>query len=174
MQAMDEHFLRQAITLARQACQRGADPFGALLVCNGRLVYQAEDHSVDYSDPTAHAELCAISEYCRTSHRLHLHGYTLYSSTEPCVMCAGAIHWARISRVVFSVSLPTLHQLSGGKLKAKSETILRSGSHAVELVGPLLESEGRAVFAGHTFHTKAARHHVLFPSVPPSSQELLP
>ncbi|QBD77043.1 nucleoside deaminase [Ktedonosporobacter rubrisoli] len=163
MQETDEPFLRQAIALARNAGQRGADPFGALLVVNGHLVYQTEDHSVDYSDPTAHAELCAISEYCRTSHRFHLHGYTLYTSTEPCVMCAGAIHWARISRVVFSVSLSTLHQLSGGKSKAKTETLLRRGSHTVELVGPLLESEGITAFEGHTFNTKAARHQVLFP-----------
>jgi len=170
MQAMDEHFLRQALALARQACQRGADPFGALLVLDGRIVYQAEDHSVDYSDPTAHAELCAISEYCRTSQRFELHGYTLYTSTEPCAMCAGAIHWARISRVVFSVALPTLHHLSGGKPKAKNEPLLLSGSHAVELVGPLLESEGIAVFEGHTFHTKAARHQALFPSATPLSE----
>ena len=170
MQETDESFLRQAIALAQQASQRGADPFGALLVVNGHLVYQAEDHSVDYSDPTAHAELCAIGEYCRTSHRFHLQGYTLYTSTEPCVMCAGAIHWARISRVVFSVSLSTLHHLSCGKPKAKTETLLQSRSHAVELVGPLLESEGIAVFAGHTFNTKAARHQVLFPSASPPAQ----
>ncbi|HLW02973.1 MAG TPA: nucleoside deaminase [Ktedonobacterales bacterium] len=170
MQSLDEHFLRQAIALARHAGKLGADPFGALLVFKDQPVYQTEDHSVDYSDPTAHAELCAISEYCRSAKRLHLTGYTLYTSTEPCVMCAGAMHWARLSRVVFSVSLPTLHRLSGGQVKAESQALLRSGSHPVEVVGPLLEEEGRAVFEGHTFNTKAARHQALFPSDTPDVQ----
>lgn len=170
MQDVDEYFLRQAIALARQSCQRGADPFGALLVFNGHVVYQTEDHSVDYSDPTAHAELCAISEYCRVSKQLHLNGYTLYTSTEPCIMCAGAVHWARISRVVFSVSLPTLHQVSGGKLKARSQTLFLSGSHPVELVGPLLENEGITAFEGHIFNTKAARHRAIFGLATPSSE----
>jgi tRNA(Arg) A34 adenosine deaminase TadA len=77
-------------------------------------------------------------------------------------MCAGAVHWARISRVVFSVSLPTLQSLSGGKPKARSEQILHSGSHSVEISGPLLEDEGVAAFAGHAFNTKVARHRALF------------
>jgi tRNA(Arg) A34 adenosine deaminase TadA len=170
MQVMDEHFLRRAIALARQSYLRGADPFGALLVSRDHVVFQAEDHCVDYSDPTAHAELCAISEYCRSSKRFHLNGYTLYASTEPCAMCAGAIHWARISRVVFSVSLPTLQQLSGGKPRISCKDVLLLGSHSIEIMGPFLENEGIAVFEGHTFNTKAVRHQALFPSTHPSSE----
>jgi tRNA(Arg) A34 adenosine deaminase TadA len=66
--------------------------------------------TLSYSDPTAHAELVVISEYCRQQRILDLDGYTLYSSAEPCVLCAGAIKWAHISRVVFSVTQAMLHR----------------------------------------------------------------
>jgi len=162
MVSADQHFLRQAIGLARQARRRGADPFGAILVVDGVAVHQAEDRSVERSDPTFHAELSVISEYCRAQRRFSLAGYTLYSSAEPCVMCAGAIKWACISRVVFSVSQAMLQQLSGGRLKPDCASIINSGVRQVEIVGPLLAEEGLAVFEGFLFSSKIERHRALF------------
>ena len=95
----DHRFLRRAIDLAKKAFRSGSDPFGAVLVQNGVIVYEASDRSVELSDPTYHAESAVIAEYCRSRHRFSLEGYTLYASTEPCVICSGAIHWARISKV---------------------------------------------------------------------------
>ena len=160
MDAGDEGFLRRAITLAQQARARGADPFGALLVVNGCIVQEAMDESVAASDPTWHAELSAISTYCRTHRRFALDGYTLYTSTEPCPMCAGAIHWARISRVVFSVSQAMLQTLSGGSPKGSCAEILNSGRRRVEIVGPLLPAEGLLVFEGYQFVPKVERHRL--------------
>ncbi|MBN1963702.1 MAG: nucleoside deaminase, partial [Anaerolineae bacterium] len=92
----DDYFLRLAIQLAQQGRAAGADPFGAVLVGpDGVIAAQDFDRSVARSDPTAHAELAVISAYCRAQHVFDLSGYTLYSSAEPCVMCSGAIHWAR-------------------------------------------------------------------------------
>jgi guanine deaminase len=91
----DEAFLRLAISLARQGRERGGHPFGAVLVRDGVVVHQVYDRCVEYSDPTFHSELSLISEYCRAHHVMSLEGYTLYASTEPCPMCASAIHWAR-------------------------------------------------------------------------------
>jgi tRNA(Arg) A34 adenosine deaminase TadA len=147
----DERFLRRAIALAHQARQLGQRPFGAVLVFDGSVVHQAYDRSVALCDPTFHAELGLISEYCRARRRLSLEGHSLYTSTEPCVMCAGAIHWARLSRVVFSVSQAMLQRLSGGRVKPGCANIVNSGYRQVEIVGPLLPEEGLAVFGGFEF-----------------------
>jgi tRNA(Arg) A34 adenosine deaminase TadA len=157
----DEEFLRQAIALAHQARQQGADPFGAVLVVDGAVAHQAYDRSLGLADPTFHAELSVISEYCRGQRRFSLEGYTLYTSAEPCAMCAGAIHWARISRVVYSVSQVMLQQLSGGRPKPNCESIINSGHRQAEIVGPLLPEEGLAVFDGYTFPSKVERHWAL-------------
>ena len=80
-----------------------------------------------------------------------LDGYTLYTSTEPCVMCAGAIHWARISRVVFSVSQAMLQAITGGLPKPTAASLINSGRQRAEVVGPLLPDEGLRVFDGYVF-----------------------
>jgi tRNA(Arg) A34 adenosine deaminase TadA len=74
------------------------------------------------------------------------------------LMCAGAIHWARISRVVFSVSQSMLQRLSGGSPKPGCASIINTGAAQAEIVGPLLPEEGVAVFDGYTFASKAAWH----------------
>ena len=157
METLDEHFLRQTFALARQARQQGGEPFGAVLVANGAVVHQAWDRCAQFSDPTFHAELRVISEYCQAQRQAKLKGYTLYASTEPCPMCAGAIHWARISRVVFSISQAMLQQLSGGSPKPGCASIINTGTKQAEIVGPLLPEEGLAVFDGYTFASRAAR-----------------
>ena len=154
----DETFLRRALALAQQARLQGADPFGAVLVCNGAILHEAMDASVAHPDPTWHAELSVISTYCRTHRRFALAGATLYSSTEPCAMCAGAIYWARLSRVVFSVSQAMLQRLSGGYPKLTCAAILNGGRQRVEIVGPLLPAEGLRVFDGYAFVPKVERH----------------
>jgi tRNA(Arg) A34 adenosine deaminase TadA len=158
----DAQFLRLAIDLARQARAGGADPFGAALVRDGVVVHQVADRCVALSDPTFHAELSAISEYCRAARQFSLSGVTLYSSAEPCPMCAGAIHWARISRVVFSVSQAMLQERSGGRPKPACAAILQALGSGAEVVGPLLAEEGLAVFDGYAFVPKATRHAARF------------
>lgn len=156
--AEDERYLRLAIAQARQARELGADPFGAVLVANGQVVHQVYDRCVESSDPTYHAELSLISEYCRASKQFSLEGHTLYASTEPCPMCAGAIHWARISRVVFSVSQAMLQELSGGRPKPELRSLFALWGGRIEIAGPLLPREGLEVFRDYTFVPKAERH----------------
>ena len=156
--ATDEFFLRHAIALAREARTHGEEPIGAVLVLDGVLVHEAHNREIARSDPTQHAELSLISEYCRAEQRLTLDGFTLYSSAEPCVMCSGAIKWAQISRVVFSVSQAMLQRLSGGRPKPSCASIVNTGYRQIEVVGPLLAEEGLAVFEGHSFGGMAERH----------------
>jgi tRNA(Arg) A34 adenosine deaminase TadA len=162
----DEECIRLAIDLALQARRRDVDPFGAVLVDKIGNVFQASDRSLELSDPTFHAELSIISEYCRERRRISLEGFTLYSSAEPCPMCAGAIHWARISRVVFSVSQEMLHKLKENQqpeaiLEKKPPSIadiINYGDRQVEIVGPVLMDVGLSVFDGYEFVPKIIRH----------------
>ena len=162
MSSHDEHFLRLAIKLAAEARTLGADPFGAVLVREGVVLAQARDRSVEVSDPTYHAELGVISAYCRDRQVFYLEGCTLYCNAEPCPMCAGAIHWARILRVVYSVSQAMLQGESGGRPKPACEPIVNMGNACAEVIGPLLPDEGLAVFQGYTWPLKVERHQALF------------
>lgn len=158
MHSLDEKFIRVAIDLAREAKRNGADPFGALLVQDDVVVCKSCDRSVELSDPTSHAELSVIREYCRAHKVFSLKGYTLYCSTEPCAMCSGAIHWARVSRVVYSVTQEMLQGRTGGRRKLKCQGIINSGQRQTEVVGPVLPEEGIAVFEGYAFESKVSRH----------------
>jgi tRNA(Arg) A34 adenosine deaminase TadA len=157
MASQDELFLRRAIDLAKAARQQGEFPFGAILVVDEQIVHQSADRCLEYADPTAHAELLAISEYCRAQRTLDLDGYTLYSCVEPCVMCSGAIKWARVSRVVFSVSQAMLQQMNGGRPKPSCADIVNTGGRAITVDGPLLPDEGLAAWASFDFKSKYQR-----------------
>lgn len=150
----DYAFLRICFQLAKSALEEGLEPFTALLVKDGQQMASSRDQSIPYSDPTAHAELVLISEYCREKQLISLEGYTLYSFAEPCVMCSGAIHWSRISRAVFGISQGALQQVSGGKPKPTSDAMINIGRKKVEVIGPLLEEEGLEVLRSFPFTSK--------------------
>jgi len=147
----DLTFLRQAIALAQTARLQGERPFGAVLAFNGQVVAQASDSCRALRDPTAHAELLLISQYCRTHPLINLDGSTLYSCGEPCVMCSGAIKWARISRVVFSVPQAMIQQVSSGRVKPSCESIVNTGNRQIEVLGPCLLEEGWPVYQDFDF-----------------------
>jgi tRNA(Arg) A34 adenosine deaminase TadA len=85
-----------------------------VLVFNDQVVAQAQDPCRALFNPTVHAELQLISSYCHSDEHIDLTGVTIYTCAEPCVMCSGAIKWAGISRVVYSVSQEQLQAISGG------------------------------------------------------------
>ncbi|HJN44614.1 MAG: tRNA-specific adenosine deaminase [Acidobacteria bacterium] len=141
----DEPFIRQCITLSEQAVRLGDEPFGALLVVDGEVRLTAQNRAVTEADPTRHAELLLASEACRRLDRSTLARATLYTSTEPCVMCCGAIYWSRIPRMVYGCSAVELGALVGGSLVIPSRQVLGGGKRPIEVVGPVLEAEALAV-----------------------------
>lgn len=151
MSTQDETFLRQAITLANQARQAGERPFGAVLVFNEVVVAQAQDQCRALNDPTAHAELRLISSYCQSSGYFDLTGAAIYTCAEPCVMCSGAIKWAGISRVVFSVSQELLQTVSGGRRKPTCDELVNTGRRHIDVCGLLLVDEGLACYQNFDF-----------------------
>jgi len=99
----DREFLDRAVALAWEARERGDHPFGALLVAPGGTIVEARNSVVTGADPTGHAETNLVRLAGRLD-RATLFASTLYTSTEPCAMCSGAIYWSGIARVVFALS----------------------------------------------------------------------
>lgn len=96
-------FMRRAIALSREHMQAGhGGPFGAVVVVDGRIVGEGWNQVTGTNDPTAHAEVVAIREACRTLGRFDLRGATLYTSCEPCPMCLSAAYWARIDGLYYA------------------------------------------------------------------------
>ena len=150
----DLHHLRRAIELAAYAREKGNHPFGSLLVdAEGAVVLEAENTVLTARDFTGHAELNLVRSAGRQFDPAFLRDCSLYTSTEPCAMCAGAIFWAGVGRVVFALSSETLativHDESGDWTLAMScRDVFARGGRAVDVSGPLLEAEGRVVHDG--------------------------
>jgi guanine deaminase len=98
-----EQWMRDAVELARVGMQQnGGGPFGALVVCDRRIVGRGNNRVTEQLDPTAHAEIVAIREACRALGRFDLRGCVLFTSCEPCPMCLAAIYWAHIDKVFYA------------------------------------------------------------------------
>lgn len=149
----DEDYLRAAVELARRSREHGNHPFGSLLVdADGNVVVEAENTVMTEHDVTAHAELNVVRA---ASHRLDamaLGSHTLYASTEPCAMCAGAIYWSGIGRVVFALSSATfqtrIQAEGGGSLPISCRDVFVRGGRTVVVGGPQLEDEAWTVHDG--------------------------
>lgn len=100
----DEQFLAEAIKMASANVTRGGGPFGALIVCNGKVVGRGVNQVTQTNDPTAHAEIIAIRDACKNLGSFRLDGCVIYTSCEPCPMCLGAIYWSHLSRIVFAAT----------------------------------------------------------------------
>jgi guanine deaminase len=95
--------MRAAISLGRDGMEKNeGGPFGAIVVCAGEIVGRGSNRVTSTLDPTAHAEILAIREACRSLGRFELSGCEIYASCEPCPMCLAAIYWARLDRVFFA------------------------------------------------------------------------
>jgi tRNA(Arg) A34 adenosine deaminase TadA len=151
---LDEHFLRRSFTVARRALTHGNHPFGAILVDqDGDVLIEAENGYMPAHDGTAHAERLLSSQACTTLGSDILARATLYSSAEPCAMCAGAIYWAGIGRLVYGLSEHRLRAVTGNHpenptLDLPCRAVFNSGQRATTVIGPLLEDEAAALHAG--------------------------
>ncbi|MDY0174038.1 MAG: nucleoside deaminase [Bacteroidales bacterium] len=102
----DTFFMKKALEQAEIALQKGEVPVGALITCQGHVVARAHNLTERLNDPTAHAEMQAITAACNTIGGKYLNQCTLYVTLEPCAMCAGAIAWAQLGRLVYGAQDP--------------------------------------------------------------------
>ncbi len=100
----DNYYMRQALIEANKAAERGEIPVGAIVVCNDRIIARAHNLTETLSDVTAHAEIQAITAAASTLGGKYLKDCTLYVTLEPCVMCAGALGWSQLSKLVYGAS----------------------------------------------------------------------
>ncbi len=104
--AQDEHFMQQALALAKRAEVHAEVPVGAVLVRDGKILGEGWNQPITSADPTAHAEIVALRAAATAEHNYRLPGSTLYVTLEPCSMCAGAIVHARVERIVYAAAEP--------------------------------------------------------------------
>lgn len=140
----DEKYMRSALREASSAAESGEVPVGAVIVFDGRIIASAHNQREQLQDPTAHAEMLAMTQASAHLESWRLENCTLYVTLEPCPMCAGAILQARIPKVVFGAADPkagavtTLFQLLND----------RRLNHRCEVVSGILADECGAVLSG--------------------------
>ena len=111
----DEVFMQKAIELSRLAVAHGNEPFGAVLVKDGEIVFTNENQIYTRHDPTFHGEAGLIREFCAQTGVTDLRDYTMYSSCEPCFMCSGAMVWIKLGRLVYGASNIELEAILGNE-----------------------------------------------------------
>ncbi|EKM99515.1 nucleoside deaminase [Acidocella sp. MX-AZ02] len=152
--SLDEDLLRRSFAVAAKAREAGCHPFGALLAGpQGAVLMEQGNGFLPDHDMTGHAERILAGRASIAYGSKFLAECTLYSSAEPCAMCAGAIYWAGIGRVVYGLSEAALKALTGDHaenptLDLPCRTVFAAGQRAVEVVGPLLEDEALALHDG--------------------------
>lgn len=138
-------YIRTCYELANHAHAIGNHPFGALLVKDGEVILKAENTVNTDHDVTCHAELNLVSQASRSFSVETLANCTLYTSTEPCPMCTGAIYWAGIPEIVYGAAAKTLAAMADETFVLESRVILGEGRSRVRVIGPVLEEEGLQV-----------------------------
>ena len=139
-QPTDSSYMKLALEEAERAFARGEVPVGAVVVSPaGQILSQASNRTVMDRDPTAHAEILAIRAACRSLKNERLTGLSLFVTVEPCCMCAGALVWSRVARIIYGTADPkggavaSLYRITGdGRL-----------NHQVAVTGGILEEECR-------------------------------
>ncbi|MDR3328160.1 MAG: nucleoside deaminase [Prevotellaceae bacterium] len=102
----DEYFMNQALKEAQYALDKGEIPVGAVIVCNDRIIARGHNLTETLNDVTAHSEILAITSAANFLGGKYLTNCTIYVTLEPCVMCAGALAWSQITRIVFGAKDP--------------------------------------------------------------------
>jgi tRNA(adenine34) deaminase len=132
-----EHFMREALELAREAARRGEVPVGAVVVANGEIIGRGFNQPIGTNDPTAHAEIVALRDAARRMGNYRLTGSTLVVTIEPCQMCVGAMIHARVAKVVYGAREPKAGAIESA-MRAHEHPAL---NHRMDAEGGILEDE---------------------------------
>ena len=141
----DKAFMEKAIALSASAVANGNEPFGAVLVKNGEIVYTNENQIYTKHDPTFHAEMGLIRRFCEETAITDLSEYTLYSSCEPCFMCCGAMVWTKLGRLVYGASDVDLCEILGVEGSLCTKIVFEAMGVKTEVTSGVLREEALAV-----------------------------
>ncbi len=142
----DEHFMKLAIQKAKEGIRKRQTPFGACIVKNGKVLACVHNVVWKTTDITAHAEVHAIRTACRKVKKIDLSGATIYSTCEPCPMCFSAIHWARISRIVYGVGIKDAAKIGFNELAIPDRRLKELGKSPLKVEGFFLYKENLELF----------------------------
>jgi tRNA(Arg) A34 adenosine deaminase TadA len=154
MDEIIENNLRASFEVALKARESGNHPFGAVLADeSGKIILEGENYVVTGVDITGHAETNLVREACRKFDAEFLSKCTLYASTEPCPMCAGAIYWSGIEKVVYGLSqerfyMTVLGGEGGEGFLLSCAEVFSHGEREISVIGPMLEDEASKVHEG--------------------------
>ena len=137
----DETYMRLTIREATEGVEHGQAPFGACVVKEGAIISCAHNEVWRTGDVTAHAEMQAIRQACAKLHSIDLTGCTLYSTCEPCPMCFGASHWARIDTIVYGGLIADAQRIGFNELCISAAVMQQSGHSPIRLRGGCLRDE---------------------------------
>lgn len=149
-----EDYIRLTLDIARAARAAGNHPFGAILVGpDGAVLMQAGNEHGDAGDRTGHAERVLMTRASLAYSAEFMAGCTLYANAEPCAMCAGSAYWAGVGRVVYGLSERAMGALIGPHpenltMDLPCRIVLGAGQRVIDVIGPLLEDECKAVHDG--------------------------
>ena len=141
----DEVFMRKAIELSRLSVAHGNEPFGAVLVKDGEIVFSNENQIYTRHDPTFHGEAGLIREFCAQTGITKLQEYTLYSSCEPCFMCSGAMVWVKLGRLVYGASNIDLEHILGKEGCNCSKIVFDNSFWKPQVTAGVLREESIAI-----------------------------
>lgn len=141
----DEKFMWRAIELSALAVEHGNEPFGAVLVKAGEIVYENENQIYTMHDPSFHGEMGLIRRFCADTGVADLSGYTLYSSCEPCFMCSGAMVWVKLGRLVYGASNTDLKEILGNSGCNCSKIVFDTSFWKPEVTSGILQEQALEV-----------------------------
>ena len=145
----DEVFMKKAIDLSRLAVEHGNEPFGAVLVKDGEIVFTNKNQIYTKHDPSFHAEAGLIREFCAKTGISNLQEYTMYSSCEPCFMCSGAMVWVKLGRLVYGASNIDLENILGKEGCNCSKLVFDNSFWKPEVTEGVLRDESLEVLKGY-------------------------
>lgn len=145
----DEIFMKKAIELSALAAEHGNEPFGSVLVKDGKVVYTNENQIYTASDPTFHGELGLLRQFCRETGITDLSRYTLYSNCEPCFMCSGAMVWTKLGRLVYAASNVDLCSILGDEGSACSRIVFEHSTVKPQVTAGILRKESLVILTSY-------------------------
>ena len=151
----DSFFMEKAIALSAAAVAHGNEPFGAVLVKDGEIVYTNENQIYTRNDPTFHAESGLLRRFCAETGITDLQDYTMYASCEPCFMCSGTMVWLKLGRLVFAAGNSELEEILGNPGYDSSKIVFEHSFWKPQVTAGIMREESLKILREYfTQHRK--------------------
>ncbi len=144
---IDEKFMSLAILKAKEGIENGQTPFGAVIVKDGSIIAEAHNTVWKDTDPSAHAEINAIRAASKVLNTINLTLCTIYSTCEPCPMCLSAIHWSKITRLVYGAQIEDAALSGFSELHVGALELAKKGKSHLKIESGCLSEECRKLFS---------------------------